>query len=168
MSDAERREPAFDDRRPRFSDIRDDDDEFGRTLTSREAARQKLLGPAIGLIIVGAIGILGTFVLLVGLLIEHLDAAINDDVEAVSLVAFEFGALLGLALFVFVVMGGVAMLQLRRRWVALYSAYIVAGLSLAGCYAIILYPFGFWALIVLYQPHVWQEFQRRPRKERND
>lgn len=54
------------------------------------------------------------------------------------------------------------MLQMRRRWLGLFAAYVVTGLSIGGCYGILFYPFGIWGLIVLYRPDVREQFGRRP------
>ena len=54
------------------------------------------------------------------------------------------------------------MLRLRRWGLATTAAYGVAGLSLGGCYAILFYPFRIWALIVLYQQDVREQFRRPP------
>ena len=69
---------------------------------------------------------------------------------------------LGLTLFVLVIVGGVCLSKLRRWGLAATAAYIVAGLSLSGCYGILFYPFGIWALVVLYQPDVQAQFRRPP------
>ena len=72
------------------------------------------------------------------------------------------GLLVATALFVVVIAGGLSMVKLRRWGLAATAAYVVAGLSLAGCYGILFYPFGIWALIVLYQADVRAQFRRRP------
>src|SRR5207249_4817940 len=94
-----------------------------------------------------------------GIFVEHFGE--GSDLEDYLLVAgllmlvFVGGGLFGL-----VVAGGVSMLRLRGHRTALFAAYIVTGLSIAGCYAILFYPFGIWALILLYRPDVRQEFGR--------
>ena len=156
-----------DDRRPTFNDLRDDyDDNFGRTLTPHEAARRMVLGPAIAFLVIGCLGIVGMIVAAAAVLVTFFDARRPDPLFVLG-ICLTLLALAG-GLFILVIAGGVSMMHLRRRWLALFAAYVVAGLSLAGCYAILFYPFGIWGLIVLYRPDVRREFQRPTRNLRDD
>jgi hypothetical protein len=159
-----------DERRPAFHDIRDDfDDDFGRVRTPREVARRLVLVPAIAILVIGLLGIVGMCVAEAFLLYENLDRAMNGRSFALQNLALgSFGIMLAVVLFSIAIAGGMSMMNLRRRWLALFAAYIVAGLSLGGCYGILFYPFGIWGLIVLYRPDVRREFQRLPRKVRDD
>ena len=47
------------------------------------------------------------------------------------------------------------------------SAALAGALALAGCYAILFFPFGIWGLVVLYRPDVREQF-RRPAPPRDD
>jgi len=149
--------------RPTFADLRADyDDEFAHLWTPFEVARRRVFGPAIAFIGIGSVGTLGMLVLAGGVLVVHLDDALADAWSAVGLAVLMGLILLGVALFALVIAGGVSMLQMRRRWLGLYAAYVVTGLSIGGCYAILLYPFGIWGLIVLHRPDVREQFRRRP------
>ena len=100
--------------------------------------------------------------LLAGVLIEHLGDALDDPEELIGLAVGVGLILIGVALFGVVIAGGISMLGVRRRWLALFAAYVVTGLSIAGCYAILFYPFGIWGLVVLYRPDVREQFGRPP------
>ena len=168
MSDPEDRpplrEPLEDERRPTFHDIRDDfDDSFGRPLTPRDVAKRIVLVPAIAFIPIGALGIVGMIVAEVALAFETLNRALNGSTQHLfNLILGTVGVLLAMVLFGMVIAGGIAMMSLRRRWLALFAAYVVAGLSVGGCYGILFYPFGIWGLIVLYRPDVRRAFYRLP------
>jgi hypothetical protein len=156
-------DPEFAERRPTFDDLRTDyDDDFGRSRTPFELARWRLFVPALAHITIGSIAILGGFVGAGAVLFDYLDDGLDDWEQVVELVLAEAAIGLGWVLFALVIAGGISMLQLRRRWLCLFAAYVVTGLSLAGCYAVLFYPFGIWALVVLYRPDVREQFGRRP------
>jgi hypothetical protein len=157
-------DPRPDARRQTFNDVRDDfDDDFGRALSPREAARRMVLGPAIAFILIGVLGILGMIVAETALLVENLDRALNGRSRHVfNLTLGTFGVLLAMVLFGMVIAGGVNMMRLQRRWLSLFAAYVVTGLALAGCYAILFFPFGVWGLVVLYRPDAREQFGRSP------
>ena len=152
------REP---DRPETFGDIRDDfDDDFGLVRTPWEVARRKLYGPAVAFIVLGLFGIVGALIGAVAIVIsQQAGAARSDERLAIMIVCVALTGV-GACLFVVVLIAGINMLRLQHRGLALTAAYIVTGLSIAGLYAIIFFPFGIWALIVLYQPDVRREFQR--------
>jgi hypothetical protein len=143
-----------------YHDIRDDyDDEFGRALSPREIARRRLLGPAVAFVVIGTLCVLGAMTGAAAIVIEFF--ATGQRPRHLPAVVLGLGLLfLGAGLFILVVVGGVSMWNLRRYRLSLVSAYIVTGLSLAGPYGILFYPFGIWALILLYQPSVREEFRR--------
>jgi hypothetical protein len=151
-----------------YGDDRDDyDDEFGRVDDPRSVARRRIPGPAIAMIVAGAIGLFAALIASVGVAVAHVQrGAFEDDLETLSMLGFLL--LIGAAATIFVlsVAGGVSMLQLRRRRLVLAAAYIVTGTSLFGFYGILWYPVGIWALIVLYEPEVWRQFQTMPRAVR--
>lgn len=146
-------------RRPAFNDVRDDyDDDF--TLTPRERLRRRVLVPGIAFLGIGSLGIAGMIACEVLLVAESLTRALaGNTTRVLNLVFGTMGVFLAIALFGVVVAGGVSMLKLRRRWLALFAAYVVTGLSLFGCYGILFYPFGIWALVLLYHPDVRAEFR---------
>jgi hypothetical protein len=155
--ESERRRPVFDDQRDDY------DDDFAVRWTPWEKARRRVLGPAIAFVVIGTLGILGTCVGQVALLIENLDRALAGRRSAQGQILV--GAtllLLGTALSCFVIAGGVNLLRMRRRWLGLFAAYVVTGLSLVPFYSILFYPFGIWGLVVLYRPDVREQFRRPP------
>lgn len=156
MSDPVRR-PVYDDQRADY------DDEFADRWTPFEVARRRVRGPAIAFVPIGVLGGLGLIVAEGALLAENLDGAVAGNGRRLfNTFIGTFFILLGMVLFGLVVVGGVNMMQLRRRWLALFAAYVVTGLSLAGCYGILFYPFGIWGLVVLYRPDVREQFRRPP------
>jgi hypothetical protein len=152
------REAADLQRRPVYNDLRDDyDDEFGQSLSPREDARRRLIVPAVAFLVIGVLGILGALAGTVAVVVE---VVTRNSPRLPGLVIFLWLLLTGACLFALVLAGGVCMMRLRRRGLALTASYIVTGLSLAGPYGILFYPFGIWALILLYRPDVREEFLR--------
>jgi hypothetical protein len=141
-------------------DIRDDfDDEFRRAQSPREIARRRVFVPGAAFLAIGVLLTLGLFVGAAIALVDYLDSRRSDErLLILIIVIWVLGA--GLPLFGLVMAGGWSLLHLRQRRLALAAAYIVTGLSLAGPYGIPFYPFGIWALILLYRPDVRQEFER--------
>jgi len=153
--DEPRREPDDRPQRPVYNDLRDDyDDDFGIIRTPAEIARRKVFIPATAIIAIGIVGILALTGLSIGIAIEQLR---KNPVWL--LVIYLSLTSLGACLFCFVIVGGLSMARLRNYRIALNAAYIVAGLSIAGCYTILFYPFGIWALILLYREDIRREFQ---------
>ncbi|MBO0696820.1 MAG: hypothetical protein J2P46_00360 [Zavarzinella sp.] len=144
-------------------DVRDDyDDEFGRAVSPRELARRRLLPPAVAFLVIGVLGILGMIATAVGVVAEFVTIA-QEDVEFVIMAVYLLLTLVGGLLFALSFAGGLAMLGLQRYRLALAAAFFVTGLSLAGCYGILFYPFGIWALILLYRSEVRAQFQTAAR-----
>jgi hypothetical protein len=130
--------------------VRDDyDDEFAIVRTPAEIARRRLFFPSVAFQVWAAGGIAG---LIVGIF-----AAINDfsedspDDYQYVLFGAGLGMLaLGIYLFAFVFVGGLAMRRLNRYPFARFAAFFMTALSIGGLYLVPLFPFGIWALIVLY------------------
>lgn len=155
-------DPADPSRRPAYNDLRDDyDDEYGRRRTPAERARLKLQWPAVAFVVIGVIGILGGVVGTVAILATQCSGAMVSDERLVIMIVCVCLTVLGTALFAVVLIAGINMLRQQHRGLALIAAYFVAGLSIAGIYAILFFPFGIWALIVLHQPDVRALFDRR-------
>jgi hypothetical protein len=161
MNDLDPDEYGTRGRSSRYDDIRDDyDDEFGVDRTPLGRARRKVVGPAIAFMVIGGIGILGMGVAAAALLLVQLNRRRPPPSYEIA-VALGFLALAA-ALFAVVLVSGVHLRRLRRRWLALTGAYIVTSLALAGPYGVPFFPFGIWALVVLYQPDVCEQFRRPP------
>jgi hypothetical protein len=150
-------EPA---RGPTQADLRADyDDEFGRVRTPRQIARRRLLIPAIDFLFLGICGSLWSLGAAIYVIYDYIgDAA--DPMEYLEMVGLLTLCGLGGALSALIIVAGDGMLRLRRHRVALIAAYIVTSLSLASLYAILFYPFGIWALVLLYKTEVRNEFDR--------
>jgi len=162
-------DPEFAPHRPTFDDLRADyDDDFGRSQSPFELARRRLFGPGVAHVMIGSIGVLGMLAAAGVTLYTYVDDGLDDWDTVAELVLWEALIGLGTVLFALVIAGGVSMMRLRRRWLGLFAAYVVAGLSLAGCYATLFYPFGIWGLVVLYRPDVREQFGRPTPGEPDD
>ena len=160
--DATDRESPGPARRPTHADLRADyDDEFGRVRTPRQLARRRLLIPAIDFLILGVLGVLVSAIMAVINVLEYIENA-ADPLEYLEMVGVLTLIGLGGALSALFVVAADGMIRLRNYRAALIAAYIVTGLSLASVYAILFYPFGIWALVVLYRTEVRREFDRPP------
>jgi len=153
-------DPSEGFQRRNFGDQRDDfDDEFGRIRTPAEIARGKLRVPAIMHIVAASVCIIGTMIGAVAIVIDAYDDNYGDEADLIIGVLLALLTLIGGGtLFGTVLAGGIYMLKLRRRRIVLVAAYIVTGLSLAGPYGILFYPFGIWALILLYSENIKSVF----------
>lgn len=141
-----------------FGDVRDDyDDEFGRFLTPSQIARNKVRIPAIGLIVVGSLGLLAGPVIFLGVLIEEL-SSFYTETDVIALAGFL--VLAGMGLFAVILHGGISMLTCRRRHWVMVAAFIVTSFTIFGPWGVLFYPFGIWALVVLFQGGVRKEFDR--------
>ena len=147
-------------RRPAYNDLRDDyDEDFLAPPTS--LAMRRVIGPAVAFLVIGVLGLLGMLATAVGVVLEFSRRAPTED-RILTLALFLWLIFLGCCLFTLIFAGGVCMLRLRRYRLALAAAFAVTGLSVMGLYAILFYPFGIWALIVLFRADVEQEFDRPP------
>jgi len=147
-------------RAPTYNDLRDDyDDQMIRTPAS--IARDRVFVPAIAYVFIGILGILGTLVGMAAAVVEYFDSRQRDD-DVVLFLFLLWVVCVGLCLFTLVIAGGLSMMRLRRYGLALTATFVVTGLSLAGAYAILFFPFGIWGLVLLFRPDIRQEFGRRP------
>ena len=144
----------------------DYDDEFAHRWTPYDIARRRVFGPAIAFIGIGSIGVLGMLVLAGGVLIQHLEIALNNEFELIGLALLVFLILVAVVLFALVIAGGASMLQMRRRWLGLYAAYVVTGLCDQPVAMASFLPIRYLGAIVLYRPDVRREFGRPPRPGR--
>jgi hypothetical protein len=156
-------DPDFAQRRPAFGDQRDDyDDDFQCRWSPYERARRMVLVPAVAFQVIGPLGVIVMIVAAVALVDANLARALSGSTHhLVMLVLWLPLVAVGLVLFPLVSIGGQNMMRLRRRRLVLFAAIFVTGLSIAGCYAILFYPFGIWGLIVLRRPEVREQFGRR-------
>jgi hypothetical protein len=153
-------EPAA--RGPTQADWRADyDDEFGRVRTPRQIARRRLMIPAIDFLFLGVCGLLASLIAAVSVFATYIEDA-ADPLEYLEMVGLLAAIAVGGGVSALIVAAGDGMLRLRRHTVALVAAYIVTSLSLASVWAILFYPFGIWALVLLYKTEVRKEFDRPP------
>ena len=150
-------------------DVRDDyDDEFRRALSPREIVRRRVFVPGVAFVAIGVLLTLGLFVGAAAGVVDWVQSGSRSG-EWLYILMFLFWALgFGLPVFAFVVVGGLCLIHLRRYRLALTAAYIVTGLSLAGVWAILFFPFGIWGLVMLYRPDVREQFGRAPAPRDDD
>lgn len=128
--------------------------------------QDRVKGPAIGLIILGAIGIIFSLIGLLtkGLMQDSLRsvmppedfARIEGFLHADTMVGIAMRVVM-LLISAFVLYGGVQMLHLRNRTIVMIAA--VAGMiPCIGPCCLIGLPVGIWALVVLSKPDVKQAF----------
>lgn len=127
-----------------------------------EAAREKVFTPALGVIVVGILGVFGMLVAAAGVVLEWGPKARHDD-DDLTMTAYLGLTVLGIGLFSLVIAGGRALMRLRRYRLADAAVGLVAILSLGGLPAAPFYLFGFWALVLLHRPDVWGHFHPPPR-----
>lgn len=130
----------------------------------RSAAAAKVKGPAIGIIVVGILGALGS---LAGIAQNVLGLSMMGDEEQMQqipewarMLAGGAGiALNALALIgsVFVLFGGLQMRKLKGRGLCIAASVVAMLPFLSGCCCVGI-PIGIWALIVLSKPDVKQAF----------
>jgi hypothetical protein len=130
-------------------------------------ARQQVEGPAIGLIITGAVGILlgaGSLLLnLVGIGASGLSSELGDYGDYDRYASFAssgmgiFFAFIGLCVSAFVIWAALKMKNLENRTLAVVAS-IVAMIPCLGPCCLIGLPIGIWSLVVLMKPEVQQAF----------
>ena len=149
-----------------FGDTRDDyDDEFGRDQTPLGKARRAVRIPAIAMIVIGILGVLGMVVAESAFLLVQFNLRRGPIIG--FLVFGTVGIMAAAGLFAMLIVAGANMCKLRRRGLALAGAYILTATSLASIYAILFYPFGIWALVLLYNPNIVREFNRPQKPTEN-
>lgn len=152
-------EPPTDAPRTAFTDERADyDDDFGKTYTPREKAQRRVRIPAFAFMGIGLLGMVGTLVGIVAFTVAQIDYGLRDEFEWLAYFVGCWCLLMGSGIFVAAFYAGRCLRRLQKYRFVLVTAYIVTGLSLGGCYAIPFYPFGIWALILLYHPDIRKEF----------
>jgi hypothetical protein len=124
--------------------------------------RQKLQGPAIGLIIAGSLnGISGLFAILSGLFrltgIAGRETLPSDQAERMGFMIGMIGSyivsLLSLLLAPAIIYGAVQMLQGKKPGLARIAA-VLAIIPVTSCCFLIGMPMGIWSLVVLAKPEV--------------
>jgi len=130
-------------------------------------ARQQVEGPAIGLIITGAVGILleaaSLLLNLIGVGASGLSSELGDLGEYDRYMSFMGGsmgiffAFVGLLVSVFVIWAALKMRSLEKRTMAVVAS-IVAMIPCLGPCCLIGIPIGIWSLVVLMKPEVQQAF----------
>jgi hypothetical protein len=155
-------------------------DEFDDEANSfRGDPARRIVGPAVGLIIVGALGIMGFCVWLIVLSEVRRSQPPAPPPPNVDQAAFKRGqaaapaidaCLIGvptLAVYGLTLAGGIAMLRRQGRGLAITAA-ILAMLPCGVAFLVGL-PVGIWALVVLFNPDVADAFRRpRSRRRRDD
>jgi hypothetical protein len=128
-----------------------------------DAAKRKVLAPAIGIMVVGILG--GLFSLFASVMALINPQSLNTGVAGADKVAEQVGTVLGVimvfawaAMGLFAAFGGFRMMGLKSYGLS-FTACIF---SMVPCYnscCILGLPFGIWGLIVLLQPDVKEAFK---------
>ena len=131
----------------------------------RSVAEQKVRGPAIGLIVTGALGgllqALSILATLTGALVPEME---GGDVELPDWYGYFTGtgavisSLIGLAVAVFLVWGALKMQRLEGHGIALAACILALVPCISPCCVIGL-PFGIWGLVVINDQNVKQAFR---------
>ena len=126
-------------------------------------AAQMVKGPAIALMVVGAIGIVWSLFGILGNLLGFGMAGLEDiggDSQWVSMMSSGSGILFSiiqLAVSAFVIWGALQMQNLRKYQISL-GASIAAMLPCVGPCCLLGLPIGIWALVILMKPEVKAAF----------
>jgi hypothetical protein len=127
----------------------------------RDAAARAVVGPAVGLIVAAALGAIWGLVGILALITQmaglHSTVRSNGDDEA-ALIGTGIICLLSIPLSVVMIVGGVRLLKLRSRGLALTAAIIALIPCVWNCCVLGL-PFGIWALVVMNRPEVKMHFE---------
>lgn len=118
---------------------------------TRESARQKLMAPAIVLIVLSSLGLVFCLLGFAGFIVEVANNQFDEDSVGGAIVLGVFG---GLAMITLI--GSISMLRMRGYALSLIGAIASILMGLGCC----LLPagIGIWALIVLVDPHVKRFF----------
>jgi hypothetical protein len=133
----------------------------------REAALQRVKGPAIALIITASLGIAyyafsGIFTLLTGGAMFHQQMPPNIPPQMRAFIEGMQGPMAGVVNLLvaafngFVLFGAIKMLKLQNHTLAVIAC--VAAMLPCGCCCLFGLPFGIWALVVLNKPEVKSRF----------
>jgi len=132
-------------------------------------AASQLQGPAIGLLVVGILDLLGEIAGLVmnmlGLGLQTLAAQNNPAVGQMPVFLLQGGIgiavnAVGIVVCSLIVLGAVKMLKLKSYGMAMASAVMVMLPCVTPCLCCVLgIPFGIWALVVLSKPEVKAAFE---------
>jgi len=119
-------------------------------------AKSKLTPPAVMLIIIAALGLLGVLANLVSL------GGVNNAGDAEAAMILFFGIGLGAVFNCIILAGGIQMLNLKSRSLGVTAA-ILAMLPCGVC-CIIGLPAGIWALVLLNDPMIIRAYRSRERR----
>ncbi len=136
----------------------------------RQLALARVKVPAIGLIVVGALGLLNALLTMVGgvdeaKLEEALLAMKMEPEQVEQFVSLAGGSNIALSVMALVVsgliaFGGLQMLKLQGWTLAVISAIAAMIPCFSGCCCLFGLPFGIWALVVLFNGEIKAAFQQ--------
>jgi len=124
----------------------------------RELARRKLRVPAIAFILFGVLGVLGG---IIGCYWTIDGATTYGWRGYYSFYPAKLAIFLGVTMvFLLIGVGGICLLKLRRYVLVVVAACLMSAWVASGFFGILFYPFGIWALILLFQPDVRRAYRR--------
>jgi predicted Ser/Thr protein kinase len=135
-----------------------DRNEPGARAAQIEAARQRLIIPARGLVAAG--GLLVLFAL--GLLVFGIPAVTSEGRDAMGYAAVGFGAAVFVLLATVIFLGANSMIKLRNHSFSIVASIVAA---FAGPGALLGLPFGIWACLELIRPEVRAAFAATRERE---
>jgi len=119
-----------------------------------EMIRTRVLGPAIGLIVIGSLNLLLLGLMIVGLVAQSAENGLDQE----DLTIFSIALLLFLVKSVPLIYGGVQMMKLRSYAAAL-TAVVISFVPCCYCYIIEL-PIAIWAVVVLSDYQIRAAFRK--------
>ncbi len=132
---------------------------------SRQAAKDRLKGPAISLIVVASISLAHRILDLLLVTVFGLAAIpqqqqqfMNNDVAVAQIVGGIVGDIVGIVFGIIVLIGAIKMLQVRSFGLAMTAA-VLSVIPLCSPCCCLGIPFGIWALVVLNDESVKSAFQ---------
>lgn len=135
---------------------------YGRPTVSRDAARSKLMGPAIGILITTTLGLLAIIAWLIATIVEiQNQGEINDPAEmfgATIALLLMFGLPILLSLLC---IGAMIRAFAVRNYALVMTGFILSLTPFAGCFGCILgLPLGIWGIIVMADDSVKAAFRQ--------
>lgn len=130
-----------------------------RKMVAKEHAKNRLVGPAQGLIVVAAINLIGVAIGIIGLMVYILyHSQYQFDLDAFYVILWVVALSIHLMASAMIMIGGNNM-KLTRSYGMAYTGAIFAVLPLNLLFPVTI-PFGIWAILTLNQPAVGDGFKR--------
>lgn len=131
-----------------------------RKMVAQEHAKNRLVGPSQGLIVVAAINLIGVAIGIIGLMVYILYHSQNqNDLDVLYVIYWVIALSVHMMASAMIMIGGNNM-KLTRSYGMAYTGAIFAVLPLNFLFLVTI-PFGIWAIVTLNQPTVGEGFKRQ-------